>query len=296
MIPEFTNAVITGEVGEFKVVETSFGYHIIKVTGKKSLSKKVKMAICDKKMTFSQETYDKAYNEASKFASLTKDSSKFEKNTTDMGLQVNHSGPVRIMDAGLQGINGSRTAIQWAFNKETEVGDVSTIFAYEDKICVAVLKEIKEKGISSLEDVKDFIKPLVIRDLKAKQIMDKFKTAGSDLYAFAATNNTVVDTFPQFSFGSYSLPKYGPEPSVQGRIPALKLNKISGPFKGDQGVYFVIVDSKTDPMPVTDNYKSLIQQGQMMMQQRISGYDRFGEAYNAIEDKADVKDYRHFFQ
>lgn len=296
MIPEFNEACIKGKVGDIVIVETVFGNHILKITGKKEPVRKVKVAIVDKKLAFSNNTYNKAYNEASKFVSTTTDSTSFDKNTTDKGIQVMHSGDLKLMDAGIQGLNGSRNAIQWAFREDTEIGKISDLFPYDDKIVVAILLKVKEKGISPLEDVKDFIKPLVIRDVKAKMMLEKYKNAGNDINAIAAKNNVMVDTFPNYTFGNYSLPTYGPEPSFQGRIYAMEKNKLYGPIKGDQGVYFVIVDSKTEAPKTNDNYMMTRSQAQMMFSQRITNYmDKYGEPYKALEDKAEIKDFRYFF-
>ena len=68
MIPAFTNACAKGNVGEVKVVETDFGYHIIKVTGKKAFNKKVQLAVIKKKIEPSTETYQTIYSAASSFA------------------------------------------------------------------------------------------------------------------------------------------------------------------------------------------------------------------------------------
>ena len=296
MIPEFNDACVKGKVGDIVQVETPFGNHILKITGKKEPVRKVKVAIVDKKLTYSNNTYNKIYGEASKFVAITADSAAFEKNTTDKGIQVMHSNELKMMDNGIQGLPGSRSAIQWVFNEETEVGQVSALFTYDNIICVAVLKKIKAKGISPLEDVKEYIKPLVIRDVKAAKMLKDNKIIGSDLNAMAMKYNVPVDTFRNFNFSQYSLPTYGPELYFQGRIAAMKPNKIYGPIKGDQGIYFVVIDEKTPGFPTNDNYMSVRSQAQMMFSQRITNYmDKFGEAYKAVEDKVEIEDFRQFF-
>lgn len=296
MITEFNDACVKGKVGDVVLVETPFGNHILKITGKKEPVKKVKIAIVDKRLVYSNATYNKVFGEATKFVAITPDSAAFEKNTTDKGIQVMHSNELRIMDNSIQGLPGSRTAVQWTFNEETEVGQVSELFTYDNIICVAVLKKIKQKGISPLEDIKEYIKPLVIREVKAEKMLKDNKVVGSDLSAMAAKYNVVVDTFRNFNFSQYSLPTYGPEMYFQGRISAMKPNKIYGPIKGDQGIYFVIIDEKTPAVPSTDNLMSVRSQAQMMYSQRITNYmDKFGEAFKAIEDNVEIEDFRQFF-
>lgn len=296
MVPAFNDACIKGKVGDMLVVETPFGFHVIKITGKKDPIKKVKVAMLDKKISFTPETYNDYFNQASKFASMVKDTTAFDTATANQGLQVMHSSNMRIMDQNIQGLSESRKIVQWAFNENTEEGKISDIFDFDNKLVIAVMRDVKKKGILPLEDVKEYITVLVIREVKARQLMGQLKNQGNDINAIALKHNVLIDTVPILSFATYSLPTYGPEPNIQGRIPMMKENTLYGPLKGEQGVFFVIVDKITPPAANPDNYSMIRMQAQMYFNQRISNQqDRFGEMYKAIEDKTDIEDLRHFF-
>jgi peptidyl-prolyl cis-trans isomerase D len=294
MIPEFNQACLANEVGDVVVVETAFGYHVIHILDKLEAVEKVQMAKVVVPITFSNETYDKVYNEASLFAGLNRTYESFDTAVVNQGLNLRESSGLEVMSQGIAGVEGSRDIVKWAFAGKTKEGTVSDIFDYEDKIVVAALVSINEKGIQPLEDVKEDIEILVRREAKAKYLLDKLK-GKSDFAAIASENGIMPDTIDFLSFKTYSLPKYGPEPYVQGRMTVAEVGKTVGPVKGDQGVYFFVVD-KVNEAPEETNFQQQIQAHNNLMRQRVRGRDQQGgEIYEAVVEKAEVEDFRRFF-
>lgn len=287
MVGPFNKAVVEGKVGEIKVVETVFGYHIIQIVDKRAYGKKAKIAIVDRKIEPSSQTIQDLYSKASEFAGDNRTLADFEKSVTAKNLNKRTADMVRASDNNLPGLSNSRQIIQWAFNEETEKGMISSVNEVTGSYVVAVVKEIREKGIQPLEMVKAQIEPLVKREKKAEKLIDKMKKAGTkDLYELATKISSKVDTLPGVIFASPNLPRFGPEPELIGTITTMKNGTLSEPLKGNMNVYVVLVDKITNPVQVKE-YKMYTQQ---MMYNFVNRVQR--EAYMALEKLADVEDNR----
>merc|ERR1711991_932498 len=57
MVWPFNQAVLTGYMGEIKVVETVFGSHVIEVIAKKGFNKKIRVAVINRAIEPSSQTY-----------------------------------------------------------------------------------------------------------------------------------------------------------------------------------------------------------------------------------------------
>ncbi len=287
MVGPFNKAVVDGKPGEIKLVETVFGYHLIQIMDKRAYGKKAKIAIVDRKIEASSQTIQDLYTKASEFAGENHNIDEFEKAVTKNNLNKRISESLKTSDNNLPGLNNSRQIVQWAFNEETKKGAVSSVFEVTGSYVVAVVKEVREKGIQPLELVKTQIEPLVKREKKAEKLIETMKKAGtSDLYALASKVSSKVDTLPGITFYSPNLPKYGPEPELIGTITTLKKGVASEPFKGNMNVYVVFVDAVT-PAPETKDYAMFAQQMQYMFANRVQR-----EAYMALEKLADIEDNR----
>jgi peptidyl-prolyl cis-trans isomerase D len=291
MVPEFNAAVVKGTIGDIKKVETQFGYHIIKITGKKDPSTKVKVASVDFRMEPGTKTIEALYNEASNFAAANTTIDKFEKTVKDKGLNLRNTDRLNTTDNTIPGLKTAREVVRWAFNEETEKGAVSNVFDIEGTYVVATLKNKVEIGYVPLEVLKDPIKPLVIREKKAELLMKQV----SEQLAKVKDVNALVQQFPNtkvdtsdVSFTSANIPNYGHEAKLTGKIFAAKKGEVSGPVQGDQGVFVFVLDQMKDA-PATTDFENQKRQ----MAQYFQG--RAGMLSNILQEKAEIKDHRLLF-
>lgn len=289
MVPEFNEAVMKGTIGEFKKVETQFGYHIIKIEGKKDPSTKIKVASIDFAMEPGSKTIEAYYNEASNFASTNNTLEKFEAAGKSKDMRV--ADQLSESDNGIPGLQSAREIVRWSFNKDTEKGTVSNVFDIDGTYVVAALKNRIEKGFVPLEVLKDPIKPLVIREKKAELILGKMNTT----LAKSKDLNAVAQQFPgakidtvDVAFASANIPNYGHEAKLTGTIFATKKGAFGGPVQGDQAVYVYILDDLKEAPVITD---FTTQKRQMVMY--FQG--RAGMIPSILQDKADIKDNRILF-
>jgi peptidyl-prolyl cis-trans isomerase D len=291
MVPEFNEAVLKGSIGDIKKVETQFGYHIIKIVGKKDPSTKIKVASIDFAMEAGAKTIEALYNEASTFAAANNTLEKFDKTVKDKGMNLRKTDRLAASDNTIPGLKIAREIVRWAFNEETEKGTVSNVFDIEGTYVVAALKNKVEKGIIPLEVLKESIKPLVIREKKAEQLMKKV----NDQLAKSKDVNVIAQAFPgskvdtvDVSFTSANIPNYGHEAKLTGRIFSAPKGQLTGPVQGDQGVYVFILDQVKDA-PATTEY------GNQKKQMALYFQSRAGMFSNILQEKADIKDNRLLF-
>lgn len=288
MVPEFNEAVLKGSIGDIKKVETQFGYHIIKVVGKKDPSTKIKVATVDFAMEPGTRTIEAFYNDASNFAAANNTLEKFEKAVKDKGMNLRSAPKLAESDNTIPGLKAAREVVRWAFNNETEKGTVSNVFDVEGIYVVAALKNKVEKGIIPLDVLKDQIRPLVIREKKAEFLLKKV----NDQFAKAKDLNAILQMYPNtridtadVSFASANIPNYGHESKVTGQIFGAKKAQVTGPIQGEQGVYSFVLDNMKEP-PATTDYESQKKQMEMYFQGRA------GMISNILQEKAGITDNR----
>ena len=139
----------------------------------------------------------------------------------------------------------------------------------------------------SIESAKDIITPIIRNEKKAGIIRKKM--SGSTLDAVSQSSKASISSATGISIGSPVLPNIGAEPKVIGTAFGLKPNTTSKLIDGNNGVYMIRTKSltKTPEMP---NYNSFIVQEKT--QQSSSVQTR---AYQALKEKADIKDNRAKF-
>ena len=291
MVKEFNEAVLKGNVGDIKKVETQFGYHILKIVGKKDPSLKIKVASVDFTMEAGSKTIEALYNEASTFAAANNTLEKFEKAVKDKGLNLRNADRLPEDANTLPGLKTAREIVRWAYNAETDKGAVSNVFDIEGTYVVAVVKNKVEIGYVPLEVLKDPIKPLVIREKKAEFLIKKI----NNQFAKLKDLNAILSQYPNIkldtvdvSFSSANLPNYGHEPKLTGQIFASKKGEVTGPVQGEQAVYVYILDQMKEA-PATTDYSNQKKQMAVYFQGRTNMLS------SILQEKAKIKDNRLMF-
>lgn len=164
MVGSFNNAVLDNPVNSVVIAETAFGYHVIRVMGKKGFNKKVRVAIINRAIEASGQTYQDVYTEASKFGALNTTPEEFENSIVELGLNKRSVPGLRTMSNYIAGIENPRSIVQWAYNDLTEIGSISPIFDLDGKYVVAILTAIHEKGDLPLDEVYEIAKAELIKE------------------------------------------------------------------------------------------------------------------------------------
>ena len=252
MLQPIADSAFFSNKNEVKVVRSNYGFHILQVTDKSKPVEKVQIGIVAKEITPSQQTINKIYNDARTFANNINTVEDFE-----AALTANNQTK-RIANLGknyyqIAGIDNAREIIREAYMAE-EPGFILTtkekspIFEAGDKFSVVVLTGIQEEGIAPLNSVSTAIRTELIRKKKGEIIAKELTNAisGSEsLLSVAQKANAEVMDATDVSFSSFQVPGVGIEPVLTAEVVTMKENEISKPIIGNQGVYVVVVNSKT---------------------------------------------------
>jgi len=293
MVPTFNDACFNGKTGDLVTVTSQFGAHLINITDQKNPANKANVCFLTKKIEPSSATIDKVYADANDFAVNSTDFPAMKKLADSKKLFLVKYDNLRPNDRQMNDLTNSREIVQWAYNDDTELNAVSKVFDIDGKYVIASLTGIKDKGIPTFDQMKESLEPLAKKEKKSEMFTKEFNTA-------LASSKTIDDLAtklklaaePQASaqFGSYSLQNHGFEPKVIGTLVSSKLNKISKPVAGTNGVYVVIVESSNDQAPAPTDYKEQKKQLSSQLQGRTDN-----AVYSAILKKGNVEDKRYRF-
>jgi len=286
MDPRFLAGAFDIPKGEVKVVESGFGFHLIKVFETGAPSEKVQVMVVDRMIEPGSKTYQTIFARANEFAGRNNTAELFDKACEEQGLNKRVLESLSENDNSVPGLESAREMVRWAFGAKK--GDVSKAFEFGEKFVVAKLVDVKEKGIAPLEQVRDQVTTAVIKDMKAEELIKRF---GDDrnLQSLATKLNQTVQVVDNVAFSSNYVSNLGMEPQMVGWSSVLAKGEVSPPFKGESGVFMIEVESITEPAEKTDfseDRKSKIN----ILESRASF-----EIFNALKDKAKIEDNRGKF-
>ncbi|KAA9332931.1 peptidylprolyl isomerase [Hymenobacter busanensis] len=288
MVPEFEKAVFGATSAGLlpTLTKTSFGYHIIKVTAPKT-NQTYRVATVTKSITPSDATNDVAYQRAQELKGKASDLEAFRKAVAaDKTLQKQEAKGVGKSDQNVGNVPNAREIIRWAYDKKTEVGGVSDVFTIGDQYVIAAVTGTREKGTADVASVKPEVSTFVRNEEKAKQIIAKLKGSSLEQMASAYGSTAQVRTANDVALGQGVIPGLGAEPVAVGTVFGLKPGQRSAPIQGEQGV-LVVELVNTTPAPAGQDLKTARTQLQGMRSSRATG-----AIYEAVREKADVKDER----
>lgn len=291
MVPTFETACFSGATGLLpNLVETDFGYHIVKITQPKTKAQ-FKLLSVERNITPGDDTRELIFKKADLFAGKCKSKEEFEAEAKALNLAKQSAPSVLANDNFVAGLRDAREIVRWAFN-DAKKGDVSKVFELEDKYVVCTLTKVSKDGYAELEDMREQLGFEVKNQLKAEKIITKLKSiSGSNLADIAKNYGTeaVYKTAENLSINNPSIAGIGYDPIVIGKAAGLAKGKKTEPFAGQNGVA-ILESVNITPAPELSDYNNY----KLTIKNKYDG--RLDNSINeTVKKAADIKDNRYKF-
>ncbi len=283
MTDKFFDFCDRSRVGKIGLVETEFGFHIIKVTDKEDV---VLTADVVKEIVPSVETSNIVFQKTTQFEM---ESIKTEElDTVANNYDIKFVQKINLLDENLPDLPRQRNLVQWLFNKDTRVGDIKRFSMTNGGYVVAQLSGITPKGSVNFESVKFEVVQEMLKEKKSAHLLKKYADKKS-LDSFASAADKEIETASAVTQENTVLPGAGTEPYVIGTAFALELNQASALIKGKSGIYMIEVTSKE----IAEEMKSYSAYANALQNQENTRINNF--IYEALRSSAEIEDNRQLY-
>jgi peptidyl-prolyl cis-trans isomerase D len=283
MVKPFNDFVFNNGIGKVGLVETSFGFHIIKIADKQD---GIRLATIGLKIEASEATSDKMFTQATKFEMEAADKG-FDKVAKEMGLKSAAPAAIKVMDENFGPLGNQRSIVRWAFEGNTKVGTVKRFEVANVGHVIATVKNIDGSGLTPLTQARVYVEPILKNKKKSELI--KAKMSGTSLEAIAKAVGSTVQQATDVTMQNPVLSGgVGREPKVVGSAFALAANKLSAPIAGNTGVY-VVKNNSIIKAPALKEHAAYVAQ---LKAQSAGDVNR---VLPALKDNAEIEDNRQQF-
>lgn len=286
MVAPFETAAFGASVGSVVgPVETSFGYHLIQVTGR--ADQELRLADFSQSVATDIGTLNQIQERLEDLRYYVEEGSDFEDETAGHNATL-HTMQVEAGQTVIPGIGESHALSR--FLDGARRGHLSEVIELDDAFIVAEVTDVQRQGYRSFDEVQNEIRPRVTLQKKREIQVERMQAAagGADLDALASTLGTSVQTQSNVSFNSQVVTGLGREPKFVGTVFALDEGETSGVIEGANGTFVVQVTDVQEPAPISDSERRSIRQ-QMENQRQ---YQVMTEWLSSLREAADVRDNR----
>lgn len=291
---KFIKSISTQAAGTIQQIKIGTGIAIVQVLDRKNPVEKYQVAVVKRPLDFSNDTFNKTYNDFSQFVASNKTAEEIEANAMKAGYMVQQRQSVYCSEHNIANLSGTREAFRWIFNKSTKVGEISEIYTCgnNDHLLVVILTGKNDGKYRSLNEVKDYIEGEVIRDKKADILLEQMN-ACNDLAAVQKLAGVQVDTVRHITFSSpvYIPSVGGSEPALSGAVARTAKGAFTKDVKGNMGVFaFQVINENNKPSKLDDTLKQSIKD--QLAGQSLRAASRYMQE---LYQKANVEDRRYMF-
>ena len=282
--PEFFRFAENNRIGKIGLVETSFGFHVIKIVDKEDL---VLIANLTKKIVPSEQTSNEVFKNATQFE-MNSLNNNFETAAQKSGYKIRLVSNINKLDDNLPGLPSQRRIVQWAFDDTRELGEIKRFDLSFGGYVVVKLKNINDKGVRELNEVREEITREILNNKKANLIV-KENSNFNTLEEFAAKNKLEIITANAINQKSGTIVGSGEEPFIVGKAFGLDESEISELLIGNSGVFKLKISKKSYAEDLPD-YSELASKLETEERKNLSNL-----IISALENIAEIKDNRSTF-
>jgi peptidyl-prolyl cis-trans isomerase D len=291
MVKPFNDFIFSKRVGSTGIVETDFGFHVIKVVSKDDL---VLLASITEKNVPSDETSDRVFNSATKLEMNLSKEGDLNTLADKENYSVKIVNGIQILDNDFPGLKDQRRIVQWLFSESTNVLDYKRFDLPKGGYLIAKVTRKIEEGISDVQDVSFKVLPMILKSKKADFIISQNDNSLS-IDEIAKINGLEVRKALALNQKNATISGSGLEPLVIGSSFATNLNETSDFIIGENGVYKLKVikrkDTSSSNDPIDANF-IISYKNQLLNSNRTSAFPR---VYESLKQNAEVTDNRSIY-
>ena len=286
MATEFFNFVDKNRVGRIGLVETEFGFHIIKVTDKDDLALIADVA---NEAIASDQTANEVFRSATKFEMESNDLNDFIAVAEKNNYEVRPVKQVTELEENMPGLFNQRQIVRWAFDDDTKVGDIKRFsLTAGGGYAVVQLTAVNQKGLATVDEVGFQVRRKIIQDKKAALIKKQFQDIDS-LETLAENEDLTLETASAINQKNPTLVGAGNEPYVVGAAFAMEEGAVSELIQGELGLYKVKL-LKKNTAETLDDYQQYSKE-----YLRDASFTLPEYVFLALESYADIDDNRSLY-
>ena len=263
-------------------------YNVAKIVAKETYSADsvmVRLAVVAHEITPSTATYQNVFAEANRFVTENTTAEEFNKAIEEQGLNKRTYPNLRANTSYITGISNARQIVRWAFDQETKVGDMSTIFDLDNMYVVAVLTKAVKEGYTPAEDIAERYEFVIKKEKKGAMLAEQAKAFGGDYQKMIDELKGEKTTVENVTFEGRGFGNFGVEDKVIGTVIGMKEGETSEPIIGGNGLYVVKVTKET-PAETTADYSNIVREQRTRFNNQILN----NSAYSALKDNTKIED------
>ena len=287
MVYNFNEFVMNNPVGQIGVVETPFGFHVIKVTGKTEMKPKARLAFLKHELTPSTKTYQDVFAEANKFVTENRSYDQFNAAIEAQGMTKRSMPRMNASTYQITGIDNPRQIVRWAFDDKTKIGDVSSIFELDNMFVVAALTDMVPEGYAPMEKILEQSKYQILNKKKGEIAVEKMKACGSDYDRMVNELGAESTTVSDVNLDARVVGNFGVEADIIGTIFGMKQGEVVGPIAGNSSA-FIIKNVKIDDVAEAADLSSTLRDKTSQFNNKVLN----SGVYNALRKNAKIEDNR----
>jgi peptidyl-prolyl cis-trans isomerase D len=285
MAEEFFYFCKKSRIGKIGLIETEFGFHIIKVIDKADLAL---IADVTRQIIPSEKTSNQIFRNATQFEMEAKDLENFSEVAKRNNYYITPVKSIKKLEENLPGLYRQRKIVQWAFEKATRLRDIKRFSLNDGGYAVVELFKKNPDGISSIEEVRKSVTEILSKEKKAYIILDRFKSKTS-LNSMIEEKEFSVEKGSALNQKNPTLPGSGNEPYIVGSGFSLSVNQTSDLLFGETGIFRIKLLNKNKAVDLGNykNYGLTIQEdiNQLLLDQ----------VFEALRSNAEIEDNRSLY-
>ena len=239
MVKPFNDYVFSNRIGRIGLVETDFGFHVIKVVAKEDV---VLVGTIGLKNIPSDRTSDSIFNIASKFEIDLGKSIDINKTASDLGFEVKSLNSIGELDHDLPNMENQRRLVQWLFNEDSSIGDYKRFDLSQGGFVIVQINDKQDKGLMPARLATLTVTPILKNQKKAEIIISENKKY-TTLEDLSASNNLEIINVSALNQITPVVSQAGFEPKLVGTAFGLEIGQTSNLIEGETGVYLVKLNS-----------------------------------------------------